>query len=139
VSAREQPIAVCLFEIQQFQSIIGSFGHAAGDEVLSEVGRRLTALQRPCSVGHIERTVSSFCWNWSVATRSPADENIIEKLRGSFDYSGHLAGREVLVRWHHPTEGFPLRRASHPPPRAEGAIRALTAWAVARALRDLRA
>ena len=38
-SSRNGPISICLVEIQQFQSIIGSFGHAAGDEVLSEVAR----------------------------------------------------------------------------------------------------
>ena len=38
-------VIVCLIEIQQFQSIIGSFGHAAGDEVLREVARRLAAYE----------------------------------------------------------------------------------------------
>jgi GGDEF domain-containing protein len=44
---KHQPVTVCLVEIQQFQNIIGSFGHAAGDEVLSEVARRLAAHGQP--------------------------------------------------------------------------------------------
>ncbi|MDB6082343.1 MAG: histidine kinase, partial [Gammaproteobacteria bacterium] len=52
-SLEARAIAVCLVEIQQFQSIIGSFGHAAGDEVLSEVARRLAPQKdRQHSVGH---------------------------------------------------------------------------------------
>jgi GGDEF domain-containing protein len=51
---KNQTVTVCLVEIQQFQSIIGSFGHAAGDQVLSEVARRLAAHEgRPDRVGHI--------------------------------------------------------------------------------------
>jgi len=35
-------LTVCIVELQQFKSIVGSLGHAAGDEVLRELGRRLS-------------------------------------------------------------------------------------------------
>jgi len=38
-----QPLTACLIEIQQLQNIVGSLGHAAADEVLCEMGRRLTS------------------------------------------------------------------------------------------------
>jgi diguanylate cyclase len=37
-----RPVTVCLIEVQQLQNVVGSFGHAAADEVLSEMSRRLT-------------------------------------------------------------------------------------------------
>jgi len=37
-----RPVTVCLIEIQQLQNVVGSFGHAAADEVLCEIARRLT-------------------------------------------------------------------------------------------------
>ena len=38
-----RPLSVCIVEIQQFQAISGSLGHAASDEVLREVAQRLAA------------------------------------------------------------------------------------------------
>ena len=40
-------MAVLFIDIDGFKAINESFGHAAGDEVLQEVGRRLSALARP--------------------------------------------------------------------------------------------
>ncbi len=37
-----RPVTVCLIEVQQLQNVVGSFGHAAADEVLCEMSRRLT-------------------------------------------------------------------------------------------------
>jgi predicted signal transduction protein with EAL and GGDEF domain len=45
--AEGRALGVCLIEIQQFQSITGSFGHAAGDQVLCEVARRLATGKTP--------------------------------------------------------------------------------------------
>jgi diguanylate cyclase (GGDEF)-like protein len=36
------PVAACLIEIQQLQDVVGSFGHAAADEVVCEMARRLS-------------------------------------------------------------------------------------------------
>lgn len=94
-------ISLCLIEIQQFESIIGSFGHSAGDQVRSEVARRLIiqggALEH---VGHIgtDRFVvlvdSLATQAFNVAT------GIIDRLRGSFDFEGvsfHLEIRAGAV------------------------------------------
>jgi diguanylate cyclase (GGDEF)-like protein len=220
----KQPVAVCLVEIQQFQSIIGSFGHAAGDEVLSEVGRRLTAPERSDHVGHIG--TDQFLVLLESVDRNKATqraERIIERLRGSFDYSGvsfqlelrigvavfptdgghaaellqradlalyrakdsgvtvglylegddssqrqrlailgelrnaiasnelelhyqpkvaaltgELVGCEALVRWRHPQKGFISPSDFIPHAERTGAIRLLTAWVAATALRDLK-
>jgi diguanylate cyclase (GGDEF)-like protein len=224
VQFEKQPVAICLVEIQQFQSIIGSFGHAAGDEVLSEVGRRLTALERSDRVGHIG--TDQFLVLLESVDRHKATqraERIIERLRGSFDYAGvsfqleirigvvvfpidgghaaellqradlalyrakesgvtvglylegddssqrqrlailgelrnaiasnelelhyqpkvaartgELVGCEALVRWRHPQKGFIPPSDFIPHAERTGAIRLLTAWVVATALRDLK-
>jgi diguanylate cyclase (GGDEF)-like protein len=221
---KKQSVAICLVEIQQFQSIIGSFGHAAGDEVLSEVGRRLEALKRADRVGHIG--TDRFVVLLDSVDRTNAThqaERLVERLRGSFDYSGvsfqleirvgvvlfptdggqaaellqradlalyraketgvivsgylkgddsnhrdrlailgelrhaiasnelelhyqpkvkastgQLVGCEALVRWRHPQKGFIPPSDFIPHAERTGAIRALTAWVVATALRDLR-
>jgi diguanylate cyclase (GGDEF)-like protein len=219
----KQPVAACLVEIQQFQSIIGSFGHAAGDEVLSEVGRRLIALERPDRVGHIGTdrflVLLESTDGKQVTQRA---ERIVERLRGSFDYSGvsfqleirigmvvfptdgrhaaellqradlalyrakesgvtigvyhegddgshrqrlailgelrhaiaanelelhyqpkvqartgQLVGCEALVRWRHPQKGFIPPTDFIPHAERTGAIRSLTVWVVATALREL--
>jgi diguanylate cyclase (GGDEF)-like protein len=218
-------VSVCLVEIQQFQSIIGSFGHAAGDEVLSEVARRLVAHEGPPDrVGHIG-TDRFLLLLESVGPAEAARqaEAIAERLQDSFDYSGvsfqlemrvgvvmfptdggqaaellqradlalyraketgvtvgvyregddgshrqrlsilgelrraiasdelelhyqpkvdaltgHLVGCEALVRWLHPQKGYIPPSDFIPHAERTGAIRSLTAWVVATALRDLR-
>src|SRR5580698_5621485 len=220
-----QTVTVCLVEIQQFQSIIGSFGHAAGDEVLSEVARRLTAHDEgPHRVGHIGTDRFLILLESIGHAGAPRQaEVIVERLRGSFEYSdvsfqlemragvvmfptdgmqaaellqradlalyraketgvtigvylqgddsshrqrlailselrraiasdelelhyqpkvetstGRLVGCEALVRWHHPQKGFIPPSEFIPHAERTGAIRSLTAWVVATALRDLR-
>lgn len=220
-----QAVTVCLVEIQQFQSIIGSFGHAAGDEVLSEVARRLALHEgKRGRVGHIG-TDRFLVLLESIdhAQAAPQAEAIVERLRGSFDYTGvtfqlemrvgvavfpddgsyaaellqradlalyraqetgvtvgvyvegddgshrhrlailgelrraiasdelelhyqpkvaastgNLIGCEALVRWRHPQKGFIPPSDFIPHAERTGAIRSLTAWVVATALRDLR-
>jgi diguanylate cyclase (GGDEF)-like protein len=220
-----QTLTICLVEIQQFQSIIGSFGHAAGDEVLSEVARRLAAHEgRPDRVGHIgtDRFLV-LLENVGHASAPRQAELVIERLRGSFEYSdvsfqlevragvvmfptdgsrggellqradlalyrakesgaaigvylkgddtshrerlailselrraiasdelelhyqpkvetstGRLVGCEALVRWRHPQKGFIPPSEFIPHAERTGAIRSLTAWVVATALRDLK-
>jgi diguanylate cyclase (GGDEF)-like protein len=222
---KTQTVTVCLVEIQQFQSIIGSFGHAAGDEVLSEVARRLTAHEDgPHRVGHIgtDRFLILLATIGHASAPRQA-EVIVERLRGSFEYSdvsfqlemragvvmfptdgmqaaellqradlalyraketgvtigvylqgddsshrqrlailselrraiasdelelhyqpkvetstGRLVGCEALVRWHHPQKGFIPPSEFIPHAERTGAIRSLTAWVVATAMRDLR-
>jgi diguanylate cyclase (GGDEF)-like protein len=222
---KAQTVTVCLVEIQQFQSIIGSFGHAAGDEVLSEVARRLTAHDDgPHRVGHIGTDRFLILLETIGHAGAPRQaEVIVERLRGSFEYSdvsfqlemragvvmfptdgmqaaellqradlalyraketgvtigvylpgddsshrqrlailselrraiasdelelhyqpkvetstGRLVGCEALVRWHHPQKGFIPPSEFIPHAERTGAIRSLTAWVVATALRDLK-
>src|ERR1700736_3796166 len=96
---KHQAVTVCLIEIQQFQSIIGSFGHAAGDEVLSEVARRLALHEgKRGRVGHIG-TDRFLVLLESVdhAQAAPQAAAIVERLRGSFDYAGVSFQLEMRV------------------------------------------
>jgi EAL domain-containing protein (putative c-di-GMP-specific phosphodiesterase class I) len=52
--------------------------------------------------------------------------------------TGQLVGCEALVRWLHPHKGFIPPSDFIPHAERTGAIRSLTAWVVATALRDLR-
>jgi diguanylate cyclase (GGDEF)-like protein len=97
--ATHQPVSVCLIEIQQFQSIIGSFGHAAGDEVLSEVASRLAGdRSRRDRVGHIGTDRFIVLLESVDEFQAPqAAERIVERLRDSFDYSGVSFQLEIRV------------------------------------------
>ena len=221
----KQTVAIYLVEIQQLQNIIGSFGHAAGDKVLSEVARRLAELEhRRNHIGHIG--TDRFLILLDSIDPSMVDyqaERMLERLRTSFDYSGvsfqldirigvvvfptdggqaakllqradlaliraketggtigaylpgddsshrhrlallgelrdaiasnelelhyqpkveartsRLVGCEALVRWRHPQKGFIPPGDFIPHAERTGAIRSLTRWVVARALRDLK-
>jgi diguanylate cyclase len=86
--AGNQAVTVCLAEVQQFQSIIGSFGHAAGDRVLLEVARRLTVHERRIDrVAHIG-TDQFLLILESIGGAKAAQQAaaIVDRLHGSFDY-----------------------------------------------------
>jgi GGDEF domain-containing protein len=90
-----RPVSVCLVEIQQFQSIVGSFGHAAGDEVLSEVARRLVAHEGPPDrVGHIG-TDRFLLLLESVGPAGP----LIRPRPLPNGYEAHLTTRACLFNW----------------------------------------
>lgn len=92
-------VTICLIEIQQFQSIIGSFGHAAADEVLREVARRLVQYEgKHDRVGHIgtDRFLI-LLESADHAKATPFAEAIAERLRGSFDYAGVALQLEIRV------------------------------------------
>ena len=86
----KRSVAVYLVEIQQLESIIGSFGHGAGDQVLTEVARRLAALEHQRDhIGHIG--TDRFLILLDSIDPSMVDyqaERMLERLRASFDYSG---------------------------------------------------
>ncbi len=90
-------VGICLIEIQELQSIIGSFGHAAGDEVLSEVARRLTAAQNGLErVGHIG-TDRFIVLLEAGQENSYAADRLIERLRGPFYYAAISFHLEIRV------------------------------------------
>jgi diguanylate cyclase len=96
---KHEAITICLVEIQQFQSIIGSFGHAAGDEVLREVARRLALHESAHDhIGHIgtDRFLI-FLTSVDHAQATPSAEAIAERLRASFDYAGVALQLEIRV------------------------------------------
>jgi diguanylate cyclase (GGDEF)-like protein len=95
----KRAVTVCLVEIQQFQSITGSFGHAAGDEVLSEIARRLMAHERAAErVGHIGTDQFLVVLEGIGRERAAREaEAIVARLRGSFDYSGVSFQLEMRV------------------------------------------
>jgi diguanylate cyclase len=86
----KQSVAIYLVEIQQLESIIGSFGHGAGDQVLSEVARRLSALEhRRDHIGHIGTDRFLILLDSIDPTMVEYQaERMLERLRASFDYSG---------------------------------------------------
>jgi diguanylate cyclase len=88
--SRAQPVTVCLVEIQQFQDIIASLGHAAGDEVLWEVARRLTDAQSSNeSVARIATDRFLVVCDTVGAKQARAKANAIAgQLGAPFDYSG---------------------------------------------------
>ena len=92
IAAREhaRSLTVCTIEIHQFQSIIGSFGHAAGDQVLCEVARRLAVHGgRAERVAHIG--TDQFLVILESVDRAQAPQRaaaIVERLRGLFDCAG---------------------------------------------------
>jgi diguanylate cyclase len=95
--AGHSTVMICLIEIQQFQSVIGSFGHAAADEILREVARRLVQYEgKPDRVGHIGTDrflVLLECADGAAA--APSAEALAERLRGSFDYAGVALQLEI--------------------------------------------
>jgi diguanylate cyclase (GGDEF)-like protein len=86
----QRAVAVCHVGLLQFQSIIGSFGHAAGDEVLCEVGRRLAPeAGLRGRVAHLG--TGQFIVLLNCASREQAAHDahaIVERLRNSFVYAG---------------------------------------------------
>jgi diguanylate cyclase (GGDEF)-like protein len=85
-----QPLVVILIEIQQFQEMIASLGHPAGDEVLWEVAHRLAA---GASVpGHVARIATDqflvLLESTSAVQARAAAEGLMERLRPPFDYAG---------------------------------------------------
>ncbi len=227
VAARRggRAVTVCLIEVQQLQNVVGSFGHAAADELLCELARRLTegdgmggrvarvgtdqflavldgvdarlAARRAESLG--ERLRESFDYesvSLQLETRIgvgvfPDDGNRAAELLqcadlallrakeacvtvGSFvrgddeRYRHRLAvlgdlrraitadqlelyyqpkvtlpaavpvGCEALVRWRHPQRGFIAPGDFIPDAERTGLIRAVTAWVLAAALRQMR-
>jgi diguanylate cyclase (GGDEF)-like protein len=86
----QRAVAVCQVGLLQFQSIIGSFGHAAGDEVLCEVGRRLAPEAglrgRVAHLGTGQFIVLLNCASREQAAHDA--HSIVERLRNSFVYAG---------------------------------------------------
>ena len=83
-----RPLAVCLIEIQQLQDIVGSFGHAAADEVICEMARRLTSSdgmsERVARIGTDKFLVVLEGVDGLHAHRRA--DHIGERLRSPFDY-----------------------------------------------------
>jgi diguanylate cyclase (GGDEF)-like protein len=86
--AAGRPVTVCLAEVQQFQSIIGSVGHAAGDRVLLEVARRLKVHERRVDrVAHIGTDQFLLILESAAGAKAAQQAGaIVERLHGSFEY-----------------------------------------------------
>ena len=86
--AGNRSVTVCLAEVQQFQSIIGSFGHSVGDRVLLEVARRLKAHERGTDrVAHIGADQFLLILESSGGAKAAQQAAaIVDRLHGSFDY-----------------------------------------------------
>jgi diguanylate cyclase len=81
-------LTVGVIEIKQLRNIVGSLGHAAAEEVLCEMARRLTALgamhERVALIGTDQFLVVLEGVDARQATRRA--EQIAERLRSAFDY-----------------------------------------------------
>jgi diguanylate cyclase (GGDEF)-like protein len=85
-----RPLVVVLIEIQQFQEIIASLGHPAGDEVLWEIAHRLTT--GTTEPGRVARIATDqfllVLESVGAAQARGAAECLMERLRAPFDYAG---------------------------------------------------
>ncbi|MEV4539331.1 GGDEF domain-containing protein [Asanoa sp. NPDC049518] len=45
-----RPFGLIIIDLDRFKQVNDTFGHATGNDVLTEIGRRLTALRRPVTV-----------------------------------------------------------------------------------------
>jgi diguanylate cyclase (GGDEF)-like protein len=81
-------VTVCVAEVQQYHSIIGSFGHTAGDRVLLEVARRLKRHERRIDhVAHIGTKQFLLILESNGAAKAAQQAAaIVDRLHGSFDY-----------------------------------------------------
>jgi len=81
-------VTVCLAEVQQYHSIIGSFGHSAGDRVLLEVARKLKGHERRIDhVAHIgTKQFLLILESTGAAKAAQQAAAIVDRLHGSFDY-----------------------------------------------------
>jgi diguanylate cyclase (GGDEF)-like protein len=83
-------VAVCLVDLQQFQDINGSLGHAAGDEALKEVGRRLAdavpAVERVARIAADQFAV--LLENVSLDAAKRHAGQIVERLHAPLDFAG---------------------------------------------------
>jgi diguanylate cyclase len=83
-----RPVTVCLVEVQQLQNVVGSFGHAAADELLCEMSRRLTAgadMQERVSRIGTDQFLVVLEGVDSLHARRRAEE-LLECLQAAFEY-----------------------------------------------------
>ncbi|QJR13250.1 GGDEF domain-containing protein [Usitatibacter palustris] len=91
----EQGFAVALFDLDGFKSVNDSYGHAAGDTLLGEVGRRARmAVRASDTVGRIGG--DEFLAILPGATRENAIQ-VAEKLRSELEKPYLIAGHSVEI------------------------------------------
>jgi diguanylate cyclase (GGDEF)-like protein len=87
---RGRAVSVCLIEVQQLENVVGSFGHAAADELICEMARRLADDER--IAGRVARIGTDqflvVLDGMDARQAPPRAAELGERLRGAFDYQG---------------------------------------------------
>ena len=101
-AARRRPssLAVLFVDIDRFKEINDSYGHAAGDRLLVEVGNRLKAALRPGDT--IARLAGDefaiLCMDLHTVDREDEVAAIAQRLLDALDAPIRISGDDVLVR-----------------------------------------
>ncbi len=94
---KEQPVAVLFIDLDDFKTVNDSLGHAAGDELLRQVGQRLAACLRAADtaarLGGDEFALLLEDVEYGARAADVADR-VLEELEAPF----HLEGKEMFVR-----------------------------------------
>jgi diguanylate cyclase (GGDEF)-like protein len=91
------PVAVLFCDLDRFKQVNDTYGHAAGDQLLTQVAQRLRAVVRTGdTVGRLSGDEFALVLRH---VADPADtERLIERVTGCFAAPFRLDGRDVQVR-----------------------------------------